>query len=173
MLARKIRNLGAFATAAATAALVSVGTGTAATWTGTTGSPGTVSLVKTAGTGGGFENLINTGGIGVSRSPAFAGTQLVTVRFALYRWTNGVWAPYRTLDNNTYVAAGMSARFADANLTFNDYGYYRTTWQVWWRYTNGTTFAYTKAVYDGDDYQCSGWLVVNCQTGNGFIYLGT
>src|SRR4051794_32884493 len=168
----KLRNLGAIATVAAAAALVGVGTGSAATYTGSSGSLGSVSLVKTAGTGGGFANLINTGGIGVGRSPAFTGTQLVTVRFGLYRWTNGTWALFRTVDNSTYLAAGMSARFGDVNLTFNDYGSYRTVWQVWWRYTNGTTFAYTSAVFDGDDYQCSGWLVVNCQTGRGFIYLG-
>jgi hypothetical protein len=171
---RKSLGLKLFSATAATAvaAMLAVA-GTAAAGTTTKGTTGVVYLPRTGGTGG-YTNLIGTGDLTVSRSAAVAGTQRITVRFTLYRWVNGVWTIYRTfVPRDQYLASGMRATFADQSLMFDDNGYYRSAWEIWWRQPSGTTFAYQRTVYDLNDYYCIGVITTNCKVGTGWIYLGT
>jgi hypothetical protein len=158
---------------AITASALLAATGVASAATTTTGTPGAVALVQTGGSGGGFTNLISTSGIKVYRSTAVSGTQRITVRFTLSRWVNGTWNTYQTFVHaDQYLLSGMVGSFADQSLTFNDYGYYRSTCEIWWRQPSGSTFAYRKTVYDLNDYYCIGWLATNCDVGTGWIHLG-
>ena len=122
------------------------------------GSPGQVSFTTTVSAQHFFPYTpsIVLGGTTVYRSPAYAGTQSVTVTYAVYSNTGGQWEVSRSSTRSVQLSAGYSGSFP--GLSFNGLfpgNGYKAMIVVEWKTPSGTPLGTRVINYDGNsDYRC-------------------
>ena len=119
------------------------------------GRPGAVYAQRTAATYNSMLWNLNSGRFTVYRSPAWSGTQTVTIQWRVWSYRNGTWY-LETAPSQTYtVLAGQYVGSPGWNYT-DVMDMYATDARVTWRTSGGTFIAssFLDYVHHGD-YQCN------------------
>jgi hypothetical protein len=170
---RLLTRLASFGLALA-ALLLAASPASAATVSAQTANHGSYALSQT--TGGVdlyYQAFLNTGGTSVWRSPAYAGTQRVTVEYKIWRftspttgWVNETINGAPSLSQSVDVAPGYYAVFPSRYLQLDPVGVanYSIQWTIRWKYTNGAEFASVNIGFiNAGDYACAN---TRCMLGN-------
>jgi hypothetical protein len=136
-----------------TATLFAAPTASASTYV-TSGSPGTSYFQKTLGSYDMGEVILDSGKVTAYRSPSYAGTQRVTIRWRVWRMLAGNWSLDGDFSTTYIVNPGQYVAFpgfSGRELS----NYYSTDLTITWRTSTGTLLgsAFRDLVHSSD-YQC-------------------
>ena len=111
----------------------------------------------------------------VTRSPAFGGTQRVTVLYTFKRWNGNNFAPFYRASAVRYIGAGTSAirlPYGDVLPNPNN-GYFRVQINISWKNGSGSRYYGSKVLYfnQNRDYYCNTIFTSACSVGSGSVYL--
>ena len=153
------------ALAAATMVAAQPAPADAATWRNT-GSPGVVEIPTTLA----FKNVlyaaIGFGARSAWRSPAYSGTQTITITYKIFKWTGAEWRSYSNASASVSVAAGSRAVFGHYLPQVAMEGVYTVQVNVDWRTSGGTFLGSTLVDYNSVSDYAYGTPCQSCYISN-------
>jgi hypothetical protein len=136
-----------------TATLFAASTASASTYV-TSGSPGTSYFQKTLGSYDMGQVILNSGQVTAYRSPAYAGTQNVTIRWRVWRMLAGSWSLDGDFSMTYIVNPGQYVAFPGFSGREVS-NYYSTDLTITWRTSTGTFLGSSfRDLIHSSDYQC-------------------
>lgn len=167
-----------------TTLLLSSPSASAYTHTTVSGRPGPVRPYQTLGThlqvncgAPGYVDCFGPGltisGPVVFRSPASTGTQYVTVRYNVYRWTGAAWVYETSRDFSSTIYAGQTGAAMHTWQVHTTSGFKKTSFNVVWSNAYGQILATSVVAMNGNDYACSTRFTFKCTAYNGWVAVYT
>ena len=167
-----------------TALLASMSSASAYVHTTVSGRPGAVQPYQTVGThlqvncgAPGYTNCFAPGlsvhGPVVYRSPASTGTQYVTVRYTVFRWTGSGWAYETSRDFSGTINAGQTGAALQSWNVLTTSGHKKTSFSIVWSDTYGRTLASSAVAMNGNDYACNTRFTLKCNAYTGSVAVWT
>ena len=151
---------------------------------GVSGRPGAVQPYKTQGThlqvpcgAAGYYNCFAPGlfvhGPVVYRSPATTGTQYVTVRYAVLRWSAGSWVQETARVFSGTIGAGQTSVKLPTWNVLTTVGFKSTSFGITWSDAYGRALGTSVVVMNGNDYACNTRFTLKCDAYSGSVAVYT